>query len=127
MEILVLGGTRFFGVPMIFDLLEKGHQITIATRGLTKDTFGNKVKRIILDHTDESSVRQALKDKCYDVVIDKLAYCSNDVKYILDAAPYNGISDFSLNTQKATDLGFSFSNIEDWIYELLDYYQRELK
>lgn len=33
MKILVIGGTRFFGIPMVHELLQKGHQVTIATRG----------------------------------------------------------------------------------------------
>ncbi len=37
MKILVLGGTRFFGIHMVKDLIDKGHDITIATRGNAKD------------------------------------------------------------------------------------------
>lgn len=33
MKILVLGGTRFFGVHLVNALLEDGHEVTIATRG----------------------------------------------------------------------------------------------
>lgn len=32
MKILVIGGTRFFGVHMVNELLADGHHITIATR-----------------------------------------------------------------------------------------------
>ena len=85
MQILVVGGTRFFGVPMIEALLQAGHEVTIATRGLTKDSFGDRVKRITMDHSNPDSMKQALAGNHYDVVIDKIAYCSNDIKYILDA------------------------------------------
>ncbi|MGH4123418.1 MAG: NAD-dependent epimerase/dehydratase family protein [Clostridium sp.] len=33
MNILVLGGTRFFGVHLVDNLLKNGHQVTIANRG----------------------------------------------------------------------------------------------
>lgn len=33
MNILVIGGTRYFGIHMVNKLLEQGHDITIATRG----------------------------------------------------------------------------------------------
>lgn len=33
MNILVIGGTRYFGIHMVNKLLEQGHNITIATRG----------------------------------------------------------------------------------------------
>ena len=85
MKILVIGGTRFFGIHMVKELLEKGHDVTIATRGLTPDDFGDKVKRIVFQRTDEQSVKEALSGTHYDVVIDKIAYCSNDVKYVMDA------------------------------------------
>ena len=85
MKILVIGGTRFFGIHMVKELLDSGHDVTIATRGLTPDNFGDKVKRIVFQRTDERSVKKALSDEHYDVVIDKIAYCSNDIKYVMDA------------------------------------------
>lgn len=84
MEILVVGGTRFFGIHLVNQLLKDGHKVTIATRGKAKDSFGNRVERIILDRTDANSLRIALSDKQFDVVYDEIAYCSNEIKYILD-------------------------------------------
>jgi len=86
MKVLVLGGTRFFGVHMVNDLIEKGHDVTIATRGRTSDNFGDKVSRISVERTDENSVRQAVSNTHYNVIIDKIAYCSNDIKTLMDAA-----------------------------------------
>ncbi|MBR5387181.1 MAG: NAD-dependent epimerase/dehydratase family protein [Clostridiales bacterium] len=86
MKILVLGGTRFFGVHMVNDLIEKGHEVTIATRGQTPDDFGDTVMRIRLDRTDEDSIKAMISDTHYDVIIDKIAYCSNDVRKLLDNA-----------------------------------------
>lgn len=84
MKILVIGGTRFFGIHMVKELLKKGHDVTIATRGLAADDFGDKVKRIKFQRTDAQSVKEALSGTHYDVVIDKIAYCSNDIKYVMD-------------------------------------------
>lgn len=85
MKILVLGGTRFFGVHMVKDLIAKGHEVTIATRGKAKDTFGNAVKRITVERTDADSMKNAFSGMRFDVVIDKIAYCSNDIKYAMEA------------------------------------------
>ncbi len=85
MNILVIGGTRYFGIPMVAQLIKEGNRVTIATRGLTSDLFGNDVNRIKLDLEDEDSVRSGLKDKGYDVVIDKMGYCSNEMKWILES------------------------------------------
>lgn len=86
MNILVIGGTRFFGIPMVNELLEKGHDVTIATRGKTSDSFGSRVRRLVLQRTDEESVKAALKGTHYDVIIDKIAYCSNDIRYVMEHA-----------------------------------------
>jgi len=85
MNILVIGGTKFFGVHMVRELLRKGHKITIATRGLTADAFRDEVERITLDHTNPESMREALRGRRFDLVIDKVAYCSNQIKFLMDA------------------------------------------
>ncbi len=85
MNILVLGGTRYFGIPMVKELLAKGHDVTIATRGNAKDDFGDKVERIIVERTDAGSMEKAFEGWHYDVIIDKIAYCSNDIKYAMEA------------------------------------------
>ncbi|MBD5523432.1 MAG: NAD-dependent epimerase/dehydratase family protein [Lachnospiraceae bacterium] len=83
-NILVIGGTRFFGIPMVHRLLADGHHVTIATRGRSGDDFGDSVERIIMDRSDAESMRRALAGKYYDVVIDKIAYCSNDIRSIME-------------------------------------------
>lgn len=89
MKILVIGGTRFFGIHMVNELLAAGHDVTIATRGKTPDSFGDKVKRIILERNNAESVRNALSGIHFDVVIDKIAYCSNDIKYVMEVIDCN--------------------------------------
>ena len=71
MKILVIGGTRFFGIPMVNKLLEEDHRITIATRGITGDAFGDRVRRVKLNVYERDSVAKALSGEKYDVVIDK--------------------------------------------------------
>lgn len=85
MDILVFGGTRFFGISMVNELLNCGHQVTIATRGMAADPYGENVQRIVLDHTDAKSMKRALQGRHYDAAIDKVAYCSNDIGRALDA------------------------------------------
>ena len=85
MKILVIGGTRFFGIHMVNELLAKGHDVTIATRGNASDEYGDRVRRIIIERTNEDSMKNAFNGRHYDVVIDKIAYCSNDIKYVMEA------------------------------------------
>ena len=44
-----------------------------------------------------------------------------------ESAPYNGEPEYSINTEKAQSLGFQFSSLHDWIYDLLDYYIQIVK
>ncbi len=85
MNILVIGGTRYFGLPMVEKLLRRGDRVTIATRGLAPDPFGARVERLKLDLTEEESVRSALRGREYDAVIDKMGYCSNEMKWMLES------------------------------------------
>lgn len=85
MKVLVLGGTRYFGIPMVEELIRQGHDVTIATRMMTKDNFGDAVTRIQVERTDPIKMEQAFKGKHFDIVYDKIAYCSNDIKYAMDA------------------------------------------
>ena len=86
MNILVVGGTRFFGIPMVEKLIADGHDVTIATRGLSDNPFKKFTKQIVMNRSDCTSVREALANKKFDVIIDKIAYCSNDVRNLLSNA-----------------------------------------
>ena len=43
-----------------------------------------------------------------------------------EAAPYNGPSDYSINTELANRLGFQFSSVKTWIYSLIDQLMKEI-
>lgn len=83
-KVLVLGGTRFFGKHLVEALLQDGHDVTIATRGITGDFFGSRVKRLIVDREDEKQLTERLADKSYDIVYDNLCYSSNAAKIICE-------------------------------------------
>ncbi|SEM13022.1 MULTISPECIES: NAD-dependent epimerase/dehydratase family protein [unclassified Butyrivibrio] len=84
MKILVVGGTRYFGIPMVNSLLQKGHEITIATRGNSKPDFEASVDYVVMDRMDSQSVNEALGGRHFDLIIDKIAYSSKDVKALLE-------------------------------------------
>lgn len=89
MRVLVLGGTRYFGIPMVKELIAGGHDVTLATRGNAEDNFGDKVERIKVERTDADNMKEVFEGRHYDVVIDKIAYCSNDIKYAMDALNFD--------------------------------------
>lgn len=85
MDVLVLGGTRFFGRRLVQSLLDLGHTVTIGTRGLQQDGFGDQVERVRLDRNDPVSMIEALSGRRYDVVYDQTCYGPRDAKAALDA------------------------------------------
>jgi 2'-hydroxyisoflavone reductase len=71
LDILILGGTTFLGPHQIRYALERGHSISIFTRGQTRPTvhrelFG-EVEHLIGDRNDDLT---ALEDRSWDAVID---------------------------------------------------------
>lgn len=71
---LVLGGTRFFGKKLVERMLDQGVKVTIATRGHTKDDFGDQVQRLIMDRGDKHSMQAATKGMQWDVIYDNICY-----------------------------------------------------
>lgn len=82
-NVLVIGGTRFMGIELVKRLAELGNNVTIATRGLTKDSFGMRVNRLHMNILDSESVKRALNGKYFDVVFDDLAYIPSNVESVL--------------------------------------------
>jgi nucleoside-diphosphate-sugar epimerase len=80
---LVLGGTKFFGKRLVQLLLDNNIEVTIGTRGLAQDSFGDRVKRLILDREDRDSIEKVLGDKSHwwDVVFDQSCFSANAALY----------------------------------------------
>ena len=89
MKILVIGGTRFFGRPMVRDLLFAGHEVTVATRGRMTVPYKGDLRSVIVDRTDPEAVASAFKYEHFDVIIDKVAYASNDVRSVADNVDFD--------------------------------------
>lgn len=78
-NVLVMGGTTFFGKRLVHYLLKDGCQVTVATRGQTKDAFGDQIERIRFDRTNLTSMKQAFGEKEYDIVFDQIGFCADDM------------------------------------------------
>jgi nucleoside-diphosphate-sugar epimerase len=78
-NILIVGGTRFFGKVLVQKLLDAGNQVTIATRGQMKDSFGDSVQRIKVDRKNEASMLEAFAGiSGFDIVYDQMCYTPLD-------------------------------------------------
>lgn len=107
LNVLVVGGTRFMGICLVKELLARGNRVTIATRGISHDSFGLHVDRLKLDVADPESVKRALGEKYFDVVFDNLAYCSLYADNILSnvkCRKYIQLSSIAAYAQRTPDM-----------------------
>lgn len=84
-NVLVLGGTQFFGKRLVQRFIEEGSNVTIATRGMTADPFGDKVERLIIDRENKESLVEAFKGRRWDVVYDQTCYSPTEAIEAVEA------------------------------------------
>ena len=77
-NILVIGGTRYFGKLLVQRLLAAGHDVTIATRGHVPDPFGERIARVRVDRRNERAMHLAFGNASFDVVYDQMCYSPID-------------------------------------------------
>lgn len=83
-NILVLGGTRFFGKRLVNRLLARGDTVTILTRGSHKDSFGDAVQRLTADRKDPDQLRQAVEGREFDILYDNICYTPEEAGQAAD-------------------------------------------
>ena len=70
MRVLMIGGTGPTGVPIVRDLIEHGHDVTILHRGThERPETPADVVHVHADPYDERSFTDALGDGTWDVVV----------------------------------------------------------
>jgi len=67
LKVLILGGTTFLGPHLVYELLERGHEVTLFNRGNNPVPFQDEVEVII---GDRAHGFESLKGRTFDVVID---------------------------------------------------------
>ncbi|MGM9923155.1 MAG: NAD-dependent epimerase/dehydratase family protein [Bacillus sp. (in: firmicutes)] len=111
-KILVFGGTRFFGKALVEQLLEAGHEVTIATRGLASDPFGERVDRWKVDRRDRGSLQSHLHGQSFDVVFDNICYGPDDAKMMVEELE-GKVGRYVLTSSKAVyDKGLNMAESE---------------
>jgi nucleoside-diphosphate-sugar epimerase len=117
-KVLVLGGTKYFGKKLVQLLLDKGIQVTIATRGKEADEFGEMIERLIIDRENKASLENAFNNKNWDVVFDQTCYSPQEAldsvealrgkvgRYIFTST--QAVYDFGLNRKEEEFNPYSF-------------------
>jgi nucleoside-diphosphate-sugar epimerase len=80
MKILVMGGTRFVGKPLVDHWLQAGHQLTLFTRG--KNPVPTGVQHLVGDRTTADGLDQ-LSGCSFDVIADTSGRNLVDSKAVL--------------------------------------------
>ncbi len=83
MNVLVIGGTTFFGKAIVEELLKAGHHVTVFSRGNQRPPFWDQVEHIQGDRKNPDDFHKKLKGKTFDAVIDNIAFTADHVKTAL--------------------------------------------
>ena len=81
MKILVMGGTRFVGKPLVEQLLAQGHALTLFTRGNKPTPAG--VEHLSGDRTDPEALAQ-LQGRAFDVIVDSSGRSLDDSRAVVE-------------------------------------------
>jgi nucleoside-diphosphate-sugar epimerase len=80
-DILIIGGTRFFGHHLAQLLVEDGHQVTRFHRGPDREvSYIDGVTSLHGDRTDRESLQSALGTQKWDIVFDQVCYTAPQAK-----------------------------------------------
>ncbi len=83
MNILILGGNRYFGKSVLEELLKEKHKIYLINRNTKKKKFRhNNLIHIISDRKNINNLKPLFKNINFDFVLDNIAYKLNDVKIL---------------------------------------------
>ena len=82
MKILILGGTRFIGPPVVRSLFDKGHELTLFHRGKSLVEFPNVVEHIISDRQNLSDFTDQLKELEPQLVLDMFPITEQDAQVV---------------------------------------------
>ena len=102
LDVLVLGGTDFFGPTLVAELVTRGHEVTLFNRGITNPQLFPDLEKIRGDRelADGSGIAP-LKGRQWDVVIDtwqRAPRCVRDTAQLLrgNVGQYQYVSSISV-------------------------------
>ena len=81
MKILVMGGTRFVGRPLVARLQAQGHALTLFTRG--KNPVPTGVEHLRGDRSSDEGL-SALQGRSFDVIVDSSGRKQEDSSRVMD-------------------------------------------
>lgn len=120
-NILVLGGTRFFGRKLVELLIEDGHNVVIMTRGQSGNPFGDNVEHLIADRKNKEELTKKMEGRSFDIVYDNICYSPNEAYAFCEI--FNGkigklVFTSTLSTYKADGKEKKEADFDPYNYEI---------
>lgn len=85
MDVLIIGGTRYFGLAAVEQLLEAGHKVSIFSRGNVRPAFWDDIEHIAGDREDAEGMAQKLAGRQFDGVIDNQCFDRQEAESVINA------------------------------------------
>ncbi|MEW6524767.1 MAG: NAD-dependent epimerase/dehydratase family protein [Bacillota bacterium] len=85
MDALVIGGSRFVGLRLVWELARRGHRVTILNRGRTAALLPGETRRLTCDRHDHKALVTCLEGRNFDAVFDITAYTPEDSSGLVQA------------------------------------------
>jgi nucleoside-diphosphate-sugar epimerase len=85
MNILVIGGTGFYGKVVVRELLDRGDSVTVYSRGNSQPDFWGDIEHIQGDRDQHDQFVRDLSGKSFDAVIDNVAFGADDARAAISA------------------------------------------
>jgi nucleoside-diphosphate-sugar epimerase len=85
MNVLVIGGTRFFGRAIVGELLRRGHAVTIHHRGQHEVEFSRPVTHLHGDRRDYPRFQADLARLSPEAVVDVIPMNADDTRALVEA------------------------------------------
>jgi len=83
-KILILGGARFHGFQLAESLAKKGKNVSVLNRGNFRLKYPENIKHLIVDRNNQDQLKDILKDKKFDIVVDNNAYNPSQINILLE-------------------------------------------
>jgi nucleoside-diphosphate-sugar epimerase len=80
MRVLIIGGTRYMGRLAVEQMLERGDDVTVFSRGNARPAWWDRVRHISGDRTDFPEFHAKLRGRSFDAVIDTRAFRKEQVE-----------------------------------------------
>jgi nucleoside-diphosphate-sugar epimerase len=90
LRVLIIGGTGYIGPPVVYELLSRGHEVTIFHRGETVGDLPRETRHVLGERRDLLFHRNTFRQLRIEVVVDIIAGARSDTKTFVDT--FRGIA-----------------------------------